>query len=343
MNILAPVSSVKEAEQLIAHGADELYCGIGLGALKNGPGNTDREIWINRRESGNANIPDLESLSLLVDHAHAQGKKVYLTLNQPGYAQDLYDEILAFVREVKRSCQVDAFIVADPGLIRMLIGKEPDMVIHVSSLAGVLNSSAVLFFKKLGVKRIVFPRYLEAETLKKIMDRAGEDLEYEVFILNDGCMFEESHCHVSHQFGGAFCHNPAWRYKLIPPEEGGILETWKLRNLKIAGETFEDNVEEWKRWQWLGIKNGGGYIGAKYPLGMCGLCTLPEYRDMGITSLKIVGREAPLSKKIKSVQLLKKVLDYQREEHLPDEVRDYARRTKGARLLCGSGYMCYER
>lgn len=102
-------------------------------------------------------------------------------------------------------------------------------------------------------------------------------------------------------------------------------------------------MEEWKRWQWLGIKNGSGYIGAKYPLGMCGLCTLPEYRDMGITSLKIVGREAPLSKKVKSVQLLKKVLDYQREGHLPGEVRDYARRIKGTRMLCGSGYMCYER
>ncbi|HHY28342.1 MAG TPA: U32 family peptidase [Desulfitobacterium dehalogenans] len=343
MNILAPVSSVKEAEQLIAHGADELYCGIGLGALKNKPGNTGREIWINRRESGNANIPDLESLSRLVDLAHAQGKKVYLTLNQPGYAQDLYKEILAFVKEIKRNCKVDAFIVADPGLIRMLIEKEPDIVIHVSSLAGVLNSSAALFFKKLGVKRVVFPRYLEAKTLKKIIDRAGEDLEYEVFILNDGCMFEESYCHVSHQFGGAFCHNPVWRYKLIPPEEGGILETWKLRSLKISGETFENNVSDLKRWQWIGIKNSGGYVGAKYPPGMCGLCTLPEYRDMGVTSLKIVGREASLHKKVKSVELLKKVLAYQSEGHMPDEVRDYARTNKGARILCESGYMCYER
>lgn len=85
--------------------------------MKKTPENTGEGIWINRRESGNANIPDLESLSLLVDLAHAQGKKVYLTLNQPGYAQDLYDEILAFVREVKRSCWVDAFIVADPGRI----------------------------------------------------------------------------------------------------------------------------------------------------------------------------------------------------------------------------------
>lgn len=343
MNILAPVSSVKEGERLMAHGADELYCGIELEVLKNKPGSAGREIMINRREAGNANIPDLESLSQLVELAHTQGKKVYLTLNQPGYAQDLYGEILAFVREIRKTCHVDAFIVADPGLIRMLMEKEADIVIHVSSLAGVLNSSVVLFFKRLGVKRIVFPRYLAAETLKRIIDRAGVDLEYEVFILNDGCVFEESYCHVSHLFGGAFCHNPTWRYKLVPPEGDGVVETWKLRSLKVSGESFEHNVDDLKRWQWIGIKNCGGYAGTKYPLGMCGLCTLPAYRDMGITSLKIVGREASLRKKVRSVELLKKVLAYQGEGHMPDEVREYARTEKGVRILCESGYMCYER
>ncbi|WP_434509738.1 U32 family peptidase [Desulfitobacterium sp. AusDCA] len=44
----------------------------------------------------------------------------------------------------------------DLGLICILIEKEPDIAIHVSSLTGVLTNSAALFFKRLGVQCIVF-------------------------------------------------------------------------------------------------------------------------------------------------------------------------------------------
>lgn len=114
------------------------------------------EIWINRRESGNADIPNLGSLTRPTALSHAREKKVYPTMNQSGYTQDFYAEILAFVKEIERNCKVDDFIVGDLGLICILIEKELDIAIHISSLAGVLTNSAALFFKRLGVQRIVF-------------------------------------------------------------------------------------------------------------------------------------------------------------------------------------------
>ncbi len=346
MKILAPVSSAQEAEILISEGADELYCGLGFEALSNKPGEKKQEndIWINRRNMGSANIRNLEALAQLVELAHRRGAKVFLTLNQPGYAQELHEEIMTFVREVRNNCKVDAFIIADPGLIRILMEKEPEIVIHVSSMAGILNSSAVIFFKNLGVKRIIFPRYLETKTLRKIIEAAGTEMEYEVFIFNDGCVFEEAHCNISHTFGGAFCHNPAWNYKLIQAGgKGNAGISGKTEAGKISGETFRQHLDEYKRWLWIGIKNFGGYSGTKYPLGMCGLCALPEYKEMGITSLKIIGREAPLRKKVRSVKLVKTILDYVKEGHTPEEVRQYAKAVKGARGLCETGYMCYDR
>lgn len=329
MKILAPVSSINEVKILISKGAEELYCGISLEAWEHKHG---QDLWLSRRGPGKANIGNLEILSELVETAHNCGAKVFLTLNQPGYVKELAAEILPFVQEVRRNCKVDAFIVADPGLIRILKEKEQDIVIHVSSLAAVLNSSSVNFFRKLGVERIIFPRYLNVNSLNTIISTCGRELEYEVFILNDGCVFEEGYCHVSHAYGGAFCHNPAWSYKLLSM----VREDEK--------ESFRHCVDEYKRWLWVGIKNFGGLTGSDgYPLGMCGLCSLHEYKELGITSLKIVGREAPLRKKAKSVELVKRILDYENDGHPSGEVRDYARRLKGVKRLCETGYMCYDR
>lgn len=342
MKILAPVSSIHEVEMLTSKGADELYCGI---SLENWEKKHGHDVWLSRRGPGKANIRNLETLGELVDRAHCSGAKVFLTLNQPGYVKELSTEILSFVREVRENCGVDAFIVADPGLIRLLKEKEQDIVIHVSSLATVLNSSSVTFFRKLGVERIIFPRYLDVKTLRKIIAAGGTDMEYEVFILNDGCVFEEGFCHVSHAYGGAFCHNPAWAYKPISIDEEGVVgNSRKVAAFKEVEEPFRQNVDEYKRWLWVGIKNFGGLSGSNgYPLGMCGLCTLPEYKELGITSLKIVGREAPFRKKVKCVEFVKRVLDYEKEGRSPEEVREYAKSIKGARGLCETGYMCYDR
>ncbi|HZK84599.1 MAG TPA: U32 family peptidase [Desulfosporosinus sp.] len=343
MKILAPVNSVHEAEVLVGLGAEELYCGLSQAAWRKCNG---EELWLNRRGPGNANVESLEELKELVAVAHKASSQVFLTLNQPGYAPEFYADILTTVRQAQKYCGVDAFIVADPGLIRLLKEALPELVIHVSSLAAVLNSASVSFFTQLGVKRIIFPRYVELETMSSIIEQGGDDLEYEAFILNDGCVFEEGYCHVSHAFGGAFCHSPAWTYKPIRiKQEGGKSESRRRMGLlRVGGETFGEHIEEYKRWIWIGIKNVGGMTGPRgYPLGMCGLCALTQLKEMGVMSLKIVGREAPLKKKIASVKLVKEILDYMELGHSTEEVKAQAKLIKGVKGLCASEYMCYYR
>lgn len=343
MKILAPVNSVHEAEVLVDLGAEELYCGLSPGAWRTGNG---QEVWLNRRGPGKANIESLEELKELVVVAHKAGSQVFLTLNQPGYAPELYADIVETVRQAQEYCGVDAFIVADPGLIRLLKEALPALVIHVSSLAAVLNSAAVSFFSQLGVKRIIFPRYVELETMRSMIEHGGVHLEYEAFILNDGCVFEEGYCHVSHAFGGAFCHSPAWVYKPIKIKGEGNDDEHRPRRglLRVGKETFREHMEEYRRWLWMGIKNFGGMPSPRgYPLGMCGLCALTQLKEMGVVSLKIVGREAPLKKKVASVKLVKQILDYLEAGHSQEEVKRHAKSVKGVKGLCESGYMCYYR
>ncbi|HZK54326.1 MAG TPA: U32 family peptidase [Desulfosporosinus sp.] len=343
MKILAPVNSVKEAKILSKLGAEELYCGLSERAWRKSHG---QDFWISRRGPGNANVESLKELHKLVVVAHKAGSQVFLTLNQPGYAPELYEDILTTVRQAQEYCGVDAFIVADPGLIRFLKEGLPDLVIHVSSLAAVLNSATVSFFSQMGVKRIIFPRYVELETMRSIIDQGGDQIEYEAFMLNDGCVFEEGYCHVSHAFGGAFCHSPPWDYKPIKIQ-GTERDDEHLPGegvLRVGKETFQEHLDEYRRWIYIGIHNAGGRLGPRgYPLGMCGLCALNQLKEVGVMSLKIVGREAPLKKKIASVKLVKEMLDYMEAGHSQEDVRAQAKLIKGVTDLCESGYMCYYR
>lgn len=328
MKILAPVTSAREATVLIAKGAGELYCGVNPTLWSQNYGKT---IWLNRRGPGKANINSLKELVKLTGVAHKQDVPVFLALNQPLYPPEQYPVILSLVKEVEE-CGIDAFILGDPGLMMAIKEELPRAVIHVSSLASVLNSASATFFKNLGVSRVIFPRYVDLEEIRAITNKVGPQVEYEVFILNDGCSFEEGFCHVSHAFGGAICHTP-WSYKLINTQK---------ENEPAGKEPFKKHLRDYQEWLWY-IRNCNGGSGPKgYPLGMCGLCALPELDSLGVQSLKIVGREAPLEKKIASVNLVRKILNYVEAGESRERVKNKAREIRATPELC-SGYMCYYR
>ncbi|MDA8442680.1 MAG: U32 family peptidase [Peptococcaceae bacterium] len=331
MKILAPVTSVYEAEELLAGGATELYCGLHPLVWEKHFG---KEVWLNRRAGGFGNIADLASLQATVATAQKVNVPVYLTLNLPAYPAELYSALLELVKAVTEQCGVAGLIISDPGLIRAVKETLPKVSIHVSSLAAVLNSEAVELFRDLGVCRIIFPRYMDIGDMQQIM-QACPNLEYEVFALNDGCIFEEGYCNASHALGGAFCHNPAWSY------------TWREHDAEFTAprhESLPKHLEDYRWWQWVAIKNSGGIPGPTgLSSGMCGLCALPQFKAMGVTALKIVGREAPLAKKKASVKLLHTVGELINVGDPPEVVKIKAKSLRNKPELCHSGYMCYYR
>ncbi len=80
---------------------------------------------------------------------------------------------------------------------------------------------------------------------------------------------------------------------------------------------------------WLWYRFGGGFsvTAEGYPFGPCVLCAMPAMARMGITALKVVGREAPTERKLRSVELVAAI----------------ARGLRAREELCDEGYMCYYR
>ena len=78
------------------------------------------------------------------------------------------------------------------------------------------------------------------------------------------------------------------------------------------------------------------------PLGPCGLCAIPELMALGIDSGKIVGREAALFRKIRSVQGVRHVRDVS-EADSPSAAKAAAVELRGDPRGCSGGYSCYYR
>lgn len=332
MKILAPLHSVEEVEPLSTGGADEFFCGFFPRRWYERWG---RGAWPNRRGPGSANLDDVERIGPIVDAAAARGRPVHLTLNAPFHTDAQTDFLLG---EAARAAAlgVSAFIVTDPGLILRLREALPGVAVFASTVAVATNAEACLFLQELGCSRVILSRHLSLAEIAGLR-AAAPDVELEAFILNDNCWFEEGFCATTHSLPGfgVYCLTP-WTYELQDNDGSPITDPQRLAQWDFV-------VDEHRALLGTLSARGSGSGRVGMPLGPCGLCAIPELMDLRINSVKIVGREASLFRKLRSVQAVRHV----RDTHV--EHGD-ARRTKAAAISvredhdgCAEGYGCYYR
>lgn len=306
MKLLAPLRHSSEVTPLLQAGAEEFYCGI------TPPDWQARfsESWINRRAPASAGVPDLADFQALLVRA---GKTpIYVTLNAPFYPAGALEMLAGF------SCQLlqlgaAGLIVADIDLLLTLVDAGLAPQLHLSSLATVTNPGAAAFFRELGLARVILPRHLSLAEIEACMIPG---LEFEVFLLNDGCVFEEGLCATTHA-AGALCL-----------QDGA------------AEEISPANRESYEFWKWT-LNHCGCKTSRGYPVGPCGLCALPQLQQLGVGSLKVVGREASLGRKVASVRLAALALKLARSGASPGEIRDRVIEMRGGASFCLNRHLCY--
>lgn len=306
MKILAPLSNSGEVAALCDAGAHEFYCGTTPPGWEKAFGTAA----VHRRSAKAAGVPDLDDLGRIVSIAGE--RPVFATLNAPAYPAGAVPFLVEFGRLLLRDFGVAALIVAEWELLLALCDEGLAPRVHVSSLATCRNPGAAAFYRDLGVARVILPRQM---TLAEIAETAIPGLEFEAFVLNDGCAFEEGTCATSHALG-PYC---------IGDRVG--------RAESRLGERYEF-------WKWT-LDNCGSRTSRGYTLGPCGLCALPALAAAGVASLKVVGREAPLARKASSVQLAALALDLAMRGAAPAAIRAAVVAERGARALCDGAHLCY--
>ncbi len=308
MNILAPLRNSEEVAPLLDAGADEFYCAVTPPFWADAYG----DEWVSRRDPRSAGVPDLEDLARIV--ARAGSVPVFAALNAPRYPGEAVGPLARFGLELLDRCGVTALIVADVELLLALNDAGAEGRVHLSSLATCTNARAATFFRDLGVSRIILPRHL---TLDEIASIRVPGVEFEVFGLNDGCVFEEGLCATTHALG-PFCLGDGPGTEGVGPE-------------RLDGYEF---------WKWT-LNNCGCRTSRGYPLGPCGLCAIPRLRELGVASLKVVGREASLDRKRASVELAAVAARLAEAGGGPDAIREAVVGLRGARGLCEDRQLCY--
>lgn len=248
--LLAPAGTFEKMETAFRFGADAVYFAGKKFGLRAFAGNfSDNEI--------------MEATT----YAHSIGKKVYITINILAHEGDFIG-LKEYLDELVKA-KVDAVIVSDLGIIEFIKENAPSLTVHVSTQANILNSYAINFMYKMGIKRVILARELSIEEIKQIRQRIPKDLELESFVHGAMCISYSGRCLLSNYLTGrdanrGACTQPCrWEYTI----------TEKSRK----GEEYE--IQEDDR---------GTYILNSKDMMM--IEHLKELEDAGVTSFKIEGR-----------------------------------------------------
>lgn len=176
IELLAPAGNLERLKVAFLYGADAVYIGGYEYSLR-----------------ANAINFSKEELREAVEFAHQMQKRVYVTVNIVFHNKDLIHlkEYLEELADIK----VDAVIVSDIVVIKTIEDNHIPLEIHLSTQASTLNYEAALFYKNLGVTRVVLAREASRDDIKDIKDKTGLDLE--CFIQGAMCTSFSGKCVLS--------------------------------------------------------------------------------------------------------------------------------------------------
>ena len=179
--VLAPAGDEAAMEAAIRAGADAVYFGLqGFNA---------------RARAKNF---DVEGLARTMSLLHGRGVKGYVTLNTL-----VFDHELDGVEAAVRACAaagVDAVIVQDLGVARLVRAVAPTLPIHASTQMTCTDAGGVELARELGASRVILARELSVEDIAAI--REGTDAELEVFVHGALCVAYSGQCLTSEAIGG---------------------------------------------------------------------------------------------------------------------------------------------
>ena len=248
--LLAPAGNYEKLEIALAYGADAVYMGGKNFSMRSAADN------FSRIEMKNA-----------VELVHSQKKKAFITINIIARNRDI-EEIIEEMKFIN-SINADALIISDVGLIALAKKHAPNIKIHVSTQANILNIETALFFAELGVDRLILARELSLDEIKGIRAALPSKVEIEVFVHGSMCISYSGRCLLSNYMA----NRDGNRGECAQP----CRLNYSLMEEKRPGEFYPIYEDE-----------RGSYIFNSKDL--CMIEHIPELIKAGIDSFKIEGR-----------------------------------------------------
>ena len=293
MELLAPAGNFEKLKTAFYFGADAVYLAGKQFGLRAFAGNFDEE-----------------ELVKAVKYAHNLNKKVYVTLNIIARDKDFVDmkNYVLFLEKAK----VDGVIVADLGVTAFVREIAPNLPVHVSTQANIINSYSANLMAKMGVKRIVLARELSLEEIINIRKNLPSEVELETFVHGAMCISYSGRCLLSNYLTGR------------DSNRGECVQAcrWEYTIKEKSRDTQSLEIQE---------DDKGTYILNSKDLNM--LENIKDLIDAGVVSFKIEGRMKSPYYVATVVNAYRRVIDkikvnkdYKVEKELIDELEKTSHR-----------------
>lgn len=248
--LLSPAGDMEALKAAIRFGADAVYCGGPLLQLR-----ADKAAFSN------------EYLAQAISYVHAQGKKLYVTVNS--FAKNAEIPLVQDYAKVLHELGADAAIVSDLGVLTAVKESAPDLPVHVSTQANCCNYMAARTYYNMGAERVVLAREMTLAEIGELRAKVPEKLELEAFVHGAMCMAFSGRCLISSYFNNRSgnrgeCTQPCrWSYYL---------------------------VEQKRPEEYLEVEESGGVSAVLSSHDLNCLSFLDQLQSAGVSSFKIEGR-----------------------------------------------------
>ncbi|MFW5998191.1 MAG: peptidase U32 family protein [Bacillota bacterium] len=246
--LLAPAGNLEKLKIAVIYGADAVYCGGYNFGLRWG--------------ADNFSLKELKEGTRFVHNNNAQ---IYITVNMMPHNED-FEGLPEYLNNLEK-IGVDALIVSDPGVIRVINKENINIPLHLSTQANTVNINSVLFWEEQGLARIILARELSQKEITQINE--DTDISLEMFIHGSMCISYSGRCLLSNYMTnrdanrGKCAHSCRWKYYLMEEERP-----------ENYYPVFED-------------KHGSYILNSR---DLCLIEYIPEIVKTGVDSLKIEGR-----------------------------------------------------
>jgi collagenase-like PrtC family protease len=307
MKILSPLDTPEEVGPLIEAGAGEFYCGV----LEESWYNPYPVISINRRPAGKGHFRNFEELKKAVILTDRHNVPLFFTINEHYYTREQLPLVKDYIQKAV-DLGVRALIISDYGLMTTFPDLTTQVDIHISTGGTVFNWRAACFYRDLGASRITFPRHLTLKEMKKVSEHS-HGLETTAFVFNSRCINVDGFCTFQHGLSGKQTPQFYRNACMLPYEIAPIPLKHDMGEKEISVDSSLINRQ--RVWETIHLDD--------YP---CGACALYEFKQMMLTSIKIVGRGNTTERKKTDITFFQTLLNHLYNDKPPkSEFRRFAR------------------
>ena len=179
--LLAPAGDWEAMRAACANGADAVYFGLSQ--------------FNARARAANFTLDELPNVMKFLHDRNVRG---FVAFNTLIFSDELPDAA-RFIEAIAKA-GVDAVIVQDLGVVRLIREMVPTLHVHGSTQMTLTEPRGIAFVKKLGVERVVLARELSLADIRAIT--SNTDVPVEVFVHGALCVAYSGQCLTSEALGG---------------------------------------------------------------------------------------------------------------------------------------------